>query len=68
MKRMRYFITNEETKKNVQIIFSVDISGVTRIFRRMGKLLLYREKTMGKMGKIFVDRPKLFWPIKVLIT
>jgi hypothetical protein len=38
-------------------------SGVTRIFRPVGKLRLFRKKTMGKMGKVFIDGPN-----EVLIT
>jgi len=40
-------------------------SGVSRIFRPMSKLSLCRKNTMGKMGKVFIDRSKLFWLNKV---
>jgi hypothetical protein len=56
-----YFCSND-VAQSVKVF---DYSGVTRIFRPMGKLLLYREKTMGK---IFIDKPNLFWPNKILIT
>ncbi len=32
-------------------------SGVSRIFGPVGKLCLSQKKTMGKMGKIFIDGP-----------
>jgi hypothetical protein len=38
-------------------------SGATRIFKPMGKLRLCKKKTMGKMGKIFVNGPN-----KILVT
>jgi hypothetical protein len=57
---MTYDIIQKLSDDRILSILSKAISGVTRIFRPMGKLLLYREKTMGKMGKIFIDRPKLF--------
>ena len=40
-----------------------DDSGVTRIFRPVGKFRLCRKKKMGKMGKVLIDGPN-----KVLIT
>jgi hypothetical protein len=42
---------------------SVMASGATRIFKPMGKLRLCKKKTMGKMGKIFVNGPN-----KILVT
>jgi hypothetical protein len=39
-------------------------SGVTRIFRLMGKLLLYQKKTMGKMGKFLLIGQNFFGPTK----
>jgi hypothetical protein len=39
-------------------------SGATRIFRPMGKLLLCRKESMGKMGDVFADGQKAFSPTK----
>lgn len=47
----------------LQLCESETVRGATRMFRPMGKLLLCRKKTMGKMGKVFIDGPN-----KVLIA
>ena len=43
-------------------------SGATKIFRVVGKLLLYRKKSMGKMGGNFTNRQKISWFDEGLIT
>jgi len=40
------------------------ISGATKIFRVVGKLLLYRKKSMGKMGGNFINRQKFLGSTK----
>ncbi len=65
--REKFLLQNAKSSLSyMHTVSAFQSSGVTRIFRPMDKLLLYREKTMGKMGKIFIDRPKLFWLNKVL--
>jgi hypothetical protein len=39
------------------------VSGATRVFRAMGKFCLCHKKTVGKMGRIFIDGPN-----KILMT